>query len=64
MDRQYLRPHKVNVYQGDKLVKVVRTKPYSIHGFDSYKVEGRLLPGYVDRADSTADACVFLEEAT
>jgi hypothetical protein len=68
MDRSYLAPHKVNVYAdqqakdaGNKL-KRVREVPYSIHGYASYRVDDKILPGYLDPNDATADACVILKE--
>lgn len=69
MDRQYLRPHRVNVYpsadaknQGLAPLRQAQIVPHSFCGYDNYLLNGRMLPGYRDERDS-ADACVFLDSA-
>lgn len=69
-----IRSHKhraverVNVYVSQQakdagvVLKTVRTKPYSLHGYDSYAVDGRVLPGYLDRNHHDVDACVILTD--
>lgn len=68
MDRSYKREEKVNVYasaeahnRGDAPIKTVHARPYSIYGYDSYPVDGTVRPGWRDKNDPTADACVWLE---
>lgn len=68
MDQKYKRAEIVNVYatQADKdagtpLWRVSRV-PLTFGGFDSYEIEGRILPGYLDRIHTDADACVILKD--
>lgn len=67
MDRQYLAPHKVRVFntltdveQGLDPVKVVEIVPHSHCGFDNYLIDGVPYPGYVFGSDPL-DACVYLD---
>jgi len=65
MDRMYKRADSVAVYatQADKdagkPLKTVLCKPYSYGGYETYQVDGKFYPGYVDAAGG-ADACVIL----
>jgi len=70
MDRKYKAPEKVNVYrtldemnQGRPALKTLRRVPCSSAGMDYYRVDGSLRPGWRDKLDPTADACVALEGA-
>ena len=67
MDRKYLAPHKVHVFntltdveQGLDPVKVVGIVPHSHCGFDNYLIDGVPYPGYVFGSDPL-DACVYLD---
>jgi len=68
MDRAYKRAERVTVYatQADKdagkALKTVHCKPYSYAGYDTYEVDGKFLPGYLDPHHPDADACVILED--
>lgn len=69
MNRSYKRADKVNVYttqldkDAGKVARRVSRVPYSFHGFDSYEVNGKILPGYTDPMHTDADACVILNES-
>lgn len=66
MDRSYKAPERVNVYAcpGDKnagkapLTQVSRVT-YSMRGYDNYKYDGAIYPGFIDNANG-ATACIFL----
>jgi len=56
MDRKYLAPDNVKVYDdmadhdnGGLPITTVQRVPYTLHGMDYYQVGGALRPGWVDR---------------
>lgn len=66
MDRQYLREHTVIVYNNqsdkdnNKPLKTIYTRPYSHWGFENYKHDGLMYPGFIDPHHPHADACIIL----
>lgn len=67
MDRRYKRTDRVNVYENQsakdcgRIFKTVERVPYSRAGFDSYEIDGRIMPGYFDSMHPAADGCVILD---
>lgn len=68
MDRKYKRAEKVNVYasfaemeMGKPALKTVYRVPYTFAGRDYYKVDSVIRPGWLDKQDKTADACVMTD---
>ncbi len=66
MDRMYMAPHRVAVYdsQADKTAgrthRIENLVPYPHQGYDNYVVDGVMYPGFLDSARLGVDACVVL----
>lgn len=67
MDRAHLAPHKVHVFTshadrlaGHEPIRAVQAVPYPSAGYDYYRVDGVMYPGYCYRAPDN-EACIYLD---
>lgn len=66
MDRSHLAPHTVTVFKTKadrphKPVKVVQSVPYPNAGFDYYRVDGQMYPGFASDDRDQCKAVVYLD---
>ena len=58
MQRKYLAKHRVAVIdRNGRVLRVIKRKPYSSNGFDSYMYQGGIMPGYWNGAICNEQDC-------